>query len=78
MALPIEIMLKSGTTVWHEGFGYGTVIRPYLPDKVMIDFENHGQKLLVAKAVSTQFPTIHIEREGADRAWLKPVPRWMM
>ncbi len=72
------VVLKSGTMVWHESFGCGTVVRPYLPDKIMVDFEKHGQKLLVAKSVRTEFPTIHIEREGADRAWLRPCPRWVM
>lgn len=62
-------MLKPGTSVWNDGFGHGIVVRPYLPDKMTVDFYKHGQKLTLASSLSVEWPTVHIQRAGADKAW---------
>ena len=72
-------MFKPGTMVYHSGFGRGTVVRPYLPDKLLLDFEKHAQKLLVAHSpcLTAEFPTIHIEGAGADKTWMIRCPKWV-
>lgn len=56
----------------------GLVVRPYPPDKMMVDFYKHGQKLILASSLSVEWPIVHIQCAGAGKAWSLPVPKLIM
>lgn len=65
-------MWKPGQSVYSDAFGFGRVVRTY-GEKALVEFGDK-QRMILNEYLSAQAPTVHLERDGAREAWLKPCP----
>lgn len=69
----VGYLREPGQSVYSDAFGFGRVVRS-CGEKTVVDFEDR-QRTILNDYLSAQIPTVHLVRNGAREARLKPCPR---